>query len=488
MLFSFFFVATSCKSDGPVVDLKVEFVIDNVALSSQSLVNGLKKAKVAEEINCSDLIANYVKYKIDGGNFKTIPVFSVEGAKYTSSIQLPTGVHVLSEFIMYSNMNTPNDSTDDEPISAVPHSGSLYADYVTRPLNQEINVTTDGKNKFDIQVVCYTPETFESFGFVYYKITEIKIRQLYFFADFCIKDRSQYIGSLYEQQINWEAGSGYIDAPLIMKIAVIRNGVLQKEFYNSAQGEKIPVTYSDILGVTDNYEIQIFGLVRQGSSFIYKYFKSYFFTNISDIENGGDGVIDGVIGNCYDPGNPPDFVIAPWMNLPSQATFKITASPSVLGGYNDATLSGIPVGCDLTNGVWPAYCVDYTKEISINTSYNMDVYSTLYPDALPLFAKQTNWKKINWLFNNLDWYSGRHWYDVQGAIWKLLGNPWNGVSIGGVPNVTAISIKMVNDANTYGANYTPLPGGWAMVLFIKAGTPLTATEGLLQGVSVVVDP
>jgi hypothetical protein len=118
----------------------------------------------------------------------------------------------------------------------------------------------------------------------------------------------------------------------------------------------------------------------------------------------------------------------------------------------------------------------------------MDVYSSLYQEKLPIFAQSTKWNKINWLYNHLNWYPNYNWYDIQGFIW-LYDNPvWNGVAFDGVPNVTPTTIQMKADADAYGADYLPFPGGWAAVIFVPAGTAHNATSATVQTMMIKIDP
>jgi len=500
LLFSllvFLFAAAGCKSDEPQakIEADVSFNVDNVIANSSSSVSSKSvqakaKVKVADDIICSNLQADYVKYKIDGSDFKTIPVFYISGAAWTNSIKLSTGSHVISEFLVYSDNNTPNDASDDVLLSATPHAGSAYASYVTAPLNQTFTVSTDKKNEIKLEVVCFTPKTFDNFGFIYYKLTEVNVRQLWFFCDFCIKNKADYDGSQYAAQTGWLSNSGpFIDVPAIMKIEVWKDNVLQNTFSNSAQGEKLGVNYADYLAKTDNYEIKLFILVRQGTAFNYVYFKSWTFADTSTIPEGTDGVVDGVLGNCYDPKTPPDFILAPWMNLPSKATYKITATnPASLGGYVDANLSNIPSGYEISNGNYASNCADHSTTINTGQSYDMDVYSSLYPDKLPLFVQSVKWEKINWLYNHLDWYPGYLWSDIQGLIW-LYDNPvWDGTAESNVPAITTITRKMKSDADLYGAGYKVPPGGYATIIFVPTGTLASATNPTIQTMFIKVDP
>lgn len=434
-----------------------------------------------DTIICSQLKADYVTYKVDGGDFKIIPVFYVGDIPWTNSIKLTSGSHILNEFVVYSDNNTPNDISDDIVLSATPHIGSTFAGFVTTPLDQTFTITTDQKNEILIDVVCFEQKNYENFGFVYWKLNNVIVRELYFFGDFCIKDASQYTGSQYSQQTNWVT-TGYIDAPAIAKVEVWRNGVLQNTYNNTYQGEKFSVKYGDYTQQTDNFELKLFILVRQGIQFNYVYFKSFTFQDISNISEGTDGIVDFVLGNCYDPSNPPNVLLAPWMNLPPTLTYKMvsgTFGNSTLGGYVDAILTNIGTGYEFTNGTYASWCSDHTVGISY-IPYNMNSYSSLYPNLLPPFAQGNGkWSKLNWLFNHLDWYPTITPAIIQSVIWSYDNSPLT---------PTGLAAQIKNDCDTYGVNYQVPPGGWASIIFIPVGTPPNATTAAIQTMFIKIDP
>lgn len=299
------FATTSCNSDElqSSEEFDVSFVISNVTNSPSSVSsdNGMSKVKVPDSVKCNDLKAHYVIIVIDGTE-KKIPVFYIGNVAWTNTVRLTPGVHEITEFLVYSE--------NDTLISAVPHAGKPFARYVKVPLNQKFTVASDKKNEIKLEVVCYEEKYFTDFGFVYFKFNEIRVRKLWFFANFCIKNKADYAESLYAQQSGWESASGpFIDVPAIMKVEVWKNGAPIDTFKNSVQGEKFFVKYVDYLGQTDNFELKLYILVRQGTAFDYVLFKSWMFNDISDIPEGSDKVIDGVLGNCYDPINPPDFIL-----------------------------------------------------------------------------------------------------------------------------------------------------------------------------------
>ena len=488
MLLSTILIATGCQKffDVPTTTSSQS---QDVSFDINSVFNhGLKNAN-SDTIICNQAKATYVLYKIDGGPFMSIPVFyDMNNVPWTNTIKLTTGTHILNEFLVYTDNNTPNNTADDILLEAVPHSGSVFAQYVSTTLDYTFTVATDKKSSIKLDVVCYQPQYYTKFGFTYFNINEIAIRQLWFMGDFCIKDKSQYSGSPYATQTNWGGGTGFIDVPAIAKVELWENNTLINTFMNSAQGEKINVVYVDNLRQTDVIELKLFILVKQGTQFNYVQFGDWTFNDISTITQGSDGVIDYVLGSCYDPSNPPDYVFSPWMNLPSTATYQIVSgTPGTLGGYVDASLTNIPTGYDIHNGTYASNCADHQVTIN-NTPYNMNVYSSLYQSILPTFAQGTKWNKLNWLYNHLNYFSGYHWYDLQGAIW-LLDNPsWNGVALAGVPNLTSTMTLMKTDMDAYGSTYVPAPGGWAAIIFIPVGTPPNATQPTIQTMIVKIDP
>jgi hypothetical protein len=476
------FAFMGCKKDQPtnssLSTYDVQFNINSVTQ------NGSLKSSAADSVVCdSGLLASYVVYKIDGGPFDTIPVFYVGNVPWTNTIKLTAGQHTLDEFLVYSDNNTPNNKHDDILLWATPHTGSPWAGYVTTPLNMVFTVFTDKKNSIKMDVVCFRPAAFNNFGFIYFSLNQIIIRQQWFFGDFCIKNASQYSGSDYTHQPNW-VSSGYIDAPAIFRIDVLRGGVLQNSFTNDdaahQYGNKVSVTYGDIQNQVDAFTFNLYILVRQGPAFNFVLFYTWTFNDISNIPIGSDGVTDFVLGSCYDPSNPPQLILPPYMNLPSTATYTIVGNyaPGSLGAYVDAQLTNVPSGYLFSNGTYASDCADHEVTINVGQAYNMDVYSSLYPALLPTFAQEQTgkWAKINWVFNHQNWYPNIKWYELQQLVWLYDESPWNGSADGGVPALNdplnpTRALQMESDANTYGTNYVPSPGGYAAVIFIEVGTP-----------------
>ncbi len=249
-------------------------------------------------------------------------------------------------------------------------------------------------------------------------------------------------------------------------------------------------------GVTENFEFRLSVLVKTGASFSFVYFSSWYSTDGGPLyttsgthvqsdpiaDKDGNGVIDFSLGYC----NPnADLVLPPYMNLPLTCSYTITGAtaPGSQGGYVDASLvvGGAAGNYELQTQTYPSYCVETGNFINIGQTYTMNVYSSLYPAAMPSYAQAPAkpWYKINWLINHLDWFPGYHWYDLQGAIWTECG--WTGnPSETGIPFPVSGSIAytMIQDMDLYGtASYQVPTGGWACVVFIDAAnlTPHTQT-------------
>ena len=112
---------------------------------------GVKSSSVTTD--CFSTTANYAKITIDNIQY-TRAIFYVSGAPYTNTIQLNPGLHSIQEFTIYSDNQTPNDSTDDVLLSAVPHANSAYSPYVASPLSITCNVEVFKKTQLPIEAVC----------------------------------------------------------------------------------------------------------------------------------------------------------------------------------------------------------------------------------------------------------------------------------------------------------------------------------------------
>jgi hypothetical protein len=99
---------------------------------------------------------------------------------------------------------------------------------------------------------------------------------------------------------------------------------------------------------------------------------------------------------------------APWPSLPS-TTVQLTVVDGTTS-YFVSTLSGVPSGFDVHNGVYPGWCVDRSTTMTRNAPHNVILYSSLAP---PPALVGIDWLKINYILN----HKQGSMMDVQEAIW-----------------------------------------------------------------------
>lgn len=442
---------------------------DVVFSSSEMQIGNLKSTRGLDE----DLPVNYASIKIDGEIY-TPEVFYLESIAYTQVIKLDPGDYTLEWFMLMNNGvdNIPG-TTDDVIVKATPMTDSEFAPYVNLTLMYDFTVDAFLKTEVSIEVLTFEAANYDSFGFVWFTPVDVTVREQVFFGDICVKHPADYAGSLYENQVN----GLQLDMPAIFKIEVYNNDVLVGEYDNEldsegeawyGDGAPLIVRYVDDNAEIDNFEFKLYILVEYADGFEYRYFSSWEFVDDAMIENGDDGVVDFALGNCH--AASADFVLPPYINLPPQiSNYWISSPTNGEPAYVLAHITSVGSGWELENGVWPAYCGEIDVTIYLNTSYVMNVYSSLYPNLVPAGFPTDNYDLINYVVNHLDNYDGYVWQDVQMVIWKLLNN-WDGTEVVGVGAWTdhPIAQQMLTDANNYGEGFVPLPGGWATVLFLNS--------------------
>jgi len=478
------FGLSSCNktSDFPAAEQGLQ----NVTFSSPEVTKPDLKAglKSGKDLNVNGDIS-YASITIDGVIY-TPAVYFIDGVAYTQAIKLEPGAYTITKFVMMSDNNTPDNLTDDVIVSATPESGSALANYVQSPTPFNMDVIAFEKNEINVEILQFTAQEYADFGFNWFTLSQTTVREQLFFGDISAKHPNDYIGSLYEGQVN----GLQVDMPAIFKIEAYRDDVLIQTFDNESylgEGDVLHVTYPDVDNETNQFRFELFIYVKIGNTFGYKHFHTWEFTDDETIPAGDDSVVDFVLGNSNF--TAPDLLLPPYQNLPASCDYKIVGDfgPGSLGGYVDAQITGFGNGYDFGTGTFASWCADKDVTINAGQNYSMDVYSSLYPDALPAFtAYGEKWAKVNWLFNNSDLYPTSTWGDVQGAIWIIM-NDWNGQAANGVPAATATTHQMANDANSHG-NFSPLPGGWAAVIFVPAGTDPEQGTANVQTVFIQVDP
>jgi len=455
---------SNCKKESKVDDSKSQ---GEVTFSAMQTSNFEKSA----DNNC-DLTVSYAYVVIDEMVYH-LPVFYIGDMLTTQAIKLNAGDYDLQEFILMNDNETPDIMDDDIFVMASVNEEGEFSSYVEMTLPYSFTVDAFIKVELHVEVICYYEEFHDWYGFEFFTVWVTNIHEWFFYGDLCLKTPYDYEGSLYEgQQEGLQA-----DVPAIFEIEVYRNEEYLSTYSNESflgEGMPLKVTYADRVGIVDNYEFRLSVLVKVGDQFEYVYFYSWFFTDVAEFDTMGDGVTDFVIGNCVF--DDTDLLLPPWMNLPMGITYDCVHPGE--NSYFDIYLSGIGEGYDIHNGgPFEGWCADLNNTIGPG-QYTMDAYSSLYPEALPgeWSTKGDALNACNWLFNNLDNYD-YEWEEMQDALWCLFD---------GVP-CTGVAAMMVADALMH-TDYSPLPGGWAAVVFVDVNDDPFIDTDHTQITFFVVDP
>jgi hypothetical protein len=85
--------------------------------------------------------------------------------------------------------------------------------------------------------------------------------------------------------------------------------------------------------------------------------------------------------------------------------------------YFDITLSDIPLGYDIIDGIYPGWCVQKTIHMTQKVNHTVLLYSS-YDLSLPDDFQNMKWDKINYLLNHKHGSNN----SVQKAIWYYTNN------------------------------------------------------------------
>ncbi len=138
----------------------------------------------------------------------------------------------------------------------------------------------------------------------------------------------------------------------------------------------------------------------------------------------------------------------PWPNLPPDvATLTVVDGTT---SYFVSTLSGVPGGYDVSDGVYAGWCIERTHNMYRNVGHGVILYSSLDP---PDVLNYIDWVAINYILNN---HQGATMMDVQDAIWHYTDN---------YP-VTGNALALVNAAEA-NPGYDPTTGDILAVICLR---------------------
>jgi hypothetical protein len=131
----------------------------------------------------------------NGTNYFKVLVFYTNGEFYTQSVKLPVTMcdnapdccdtYYVTEFYVYDE--------EGNMIKAAPYPGdeieqippSEFFQFVTQTLPVTLEICAFEKKEFYIDVLCFTPDYYQLFGFFWFEITEITVREICFYGDIC---------------------------------------------------------------------------------------------------------------------------------------------------------------------------------------------------------------------------------------------------------------------------------------------------------------
>ena len=434
----------------------------DVSFSSKKILNKPNSINLLKSVPLS---VDYAIIGIDDNIYK-IPTYQINGTIYTTSIKLNPGNFTLSKFILMNNGGSESDSTDDIPVYALPQSGSEYAAFVNHPAGFHFNVNSLEKKEVSLEVLSFQPDNYQKFGFNFNILPNTIIRNQFFKGIFIPVDYNLYTGSLYQSQTNGLQP----DMPAIFRIDVYRNGNFVKSYSNEEipENESLKVSYPDSKQNPDSFRFDLFLYAKSGNSFEYRFIHSWKFSDDELLHHGNNGIVDFSIGDAQ---QQVDYSFGPYINLPLNCMLTVDPgyAPGSRGSYFDGQTQNIASGYHLTNNIYRFWCGTDTVAINMGYSYSMDVFSSLSPESLPAYTRNsTQWNEINWLFNNLNNYPFYDWDILQGAVWMILNN-WNGTGHSNVSDANSIVIRMANDARNH-SDFIPDFGQKAAIIFIPKNT------------------
>jgi len=447
----------------------------NEPIKTQDVVFGINQLIPAakSEVICSDAQPVKAEVVIDGVSYYP-NVFTIEGKRYTEAIKLmledENHVFNVSRFVLRDK--------DDNIVLATPEKNSHFAGYVTKSVGFDFTLSAFKKAQVDVEVLCFQPNEYENFGFAWFALSEIAVREIHFFGDFCTGYYADYAGSLYENQSNGLKP----DMPAIFKVVVKKDNVEvpYSPFSNEAflgEGQPLAVHYPDNLnnsGELFTFELYIY--VKQGNTFAYKLFKTFKAVDGGALQHlngslvgdvGNDGIYDFVLGSCNL--STTDIQLPPYQNLP-EITNLTLSHPGSLSYWAIRVNSFVPAtgGYDFETGNYAGWCGDKNTTIVPGT-YNMYTYSSLVPELWPPVTSElqpADMEKVNYLFNHLDDFGidildnaslAANKDAIQDAIWDIIHG-------------SNLNPALSGPAKANGSGYSPMPGEFAAILFFPDKT------------------
>jgi hypothetical protein len=214
-------IFTSCSKDEAVSDSSDKEMVE---LRFSSLLNEFGKSQQTTKDShvppqCSDdqsRIPTSAYVKIAGLDGETLPLN--DAGQTLTGIMLAPGDYMLEEFIIQDQ--------NGDPLWAAPHTGSEFEDYVSdgQSLPRPLEVVSGGKPYISQEVLCYSEDVREFFGFLFFDYIEKEFRSNFcMFVNYC-EDDVDY-PALFSIDV-WEYDEGGIVGDQLVLIGSDMNSVI----------------------------------------------------------------------------------------------------------------------------------------------------------------------------------------------------------------------------------------------------------------------
>jgi len=255
----------------------------------------------------------------NGSNYFKVQVFYTNGELYTQSVKLPVTMcddgpccdtYFVTEFFVYDETGVP--------YKAAPATDSEFFQFVTQTLPVELEICAFDKKEFYIDVLCFTPDYYELFGFFWFEITEITVREVCFYGDVC---QAWWLDNFDIPLTYWEEVTNLYqdqlmgiqqDMPAIFALTLSKYDPVTETWTainswsnESWYGEGAPLCfrYADYDAEEDTFmiEMSIYG-PWDGFGYTEIAQHSWEFTDnaLEDLDLNGDGVIEFAWGDCVE--------------------------------------------------------------------------------------------------------------------------------------------------------------------------------------------
>lgn len=145
-----------------------------------------------------------------------------------------------------------------------------------------------------------------------------------------------------------------------------------------------------------------------------------------------------------------------YITIPEEPVTMVASNPGV-DSYFDCTLSDVPSGYTVVDGLYRGWCIDEHTTMLQDVPIQVTLYSSYDPIIDSLYPDD-DWDLVNYLLNNK--HPDASMTDIQDAIWYFIN--------GGVyPDWDDEAKAMVDDAIANGEGFTPTTGQWIAVYVLN---------------------